>query len=200
MPVIMALIKKATTFLKDMFDNILMIYAEKGMEPFKKPLLLALPAVLVLYGAVYSPLGSKVRAESNRLKKLQIISAHYADYDDAKTRMKAYQLKLPNIKDKDDWLNNVMTSTAKINGISFDSTSAQTESEAGNFLLVSRVVSVTTTYAQFGRWVADMENSPILIKVADLNLKKDVSRVGVVKIVVKLSTIFPKSRAAVVEK
>lgn len=196
MPAIMALIYKVKVFLKDMADNILMIYAEKGIEPFKKPLLFALPLVLILYGAVYSPLGSKVRAGKSALEKLQLIAAYHADYEEAGAKLAEYQRKLPLIKDKDEWLSYVMTSTAKAHGISFDSMSAQSESEIGNFLLVSRDVVVTTTYAKFGGWVADIENSPILLKVADVNLKKDDSRAGVIKVNMKLSTIFPRFGAA----
>ncbi len=196
MPIIMALVNKATAFFKDMYDNVLIIYAEKGIEPFKKPLLFAFPAVLILYVFFYAPLASKVKIDANRLKKSQAIAAHYADYNDAKTKLAAYQKKLPLIRDKDEWLNYMMTSTAKAHEISFDSIAAQTESEIGNFLLVSRFVSVTTTYAKFGKWVADIENSPILLKVTDVSLKKDASRAGTVRINMKLSTIFSKFGAA----
>ena len=192
MPAIVALINKAKVFLKDMLDNILMIYTEKGIEPFKKPLLFAFPTVLILYGAVYGPLSSKLAAEKDALSKKQLIAVNYADYEDAKTKLSAYQRKLPLLKDKDEWLSYLMTSTAKNQGISFDSISPQTENEVGNFLLVSRSVSVTTTYAKFGRWVADIEGSQILLKVADVNMKKDNTRAGVLKINMKLSTIFPK--------
>jgi len=196
MPVIMALVNTMTAFFKDMYDNILIIYAEKGIEPFKKPLLIAFSAVLVLYVLMYAPLASKVRINADRLEKSQIIADHYADYDDARTKLAAYQKRLPLLRDKDEWLNYMMTSTAKVHGISFDSIAAQTESEIGNFLLVSRVVSVTTTYVKFGKWVADIENSPILLKVTDVNLKKDGSRTGVVRINMKLSTVFPRFGAA----
>ncbi|MEI7482608.1 MAG: type 4a pilus biogenesis protein PilO [Elusimicrobiota bacterium] len=196
MPVIMALFNTMAAFFKDMYDNILIIYAEKGIEPFKKPLLIALPAVLMLYVVFYAPRASKVKVDMDQLEKSQIIAAHYADYNDAKTKLAAYQKRLPLIRDKDEWLNYMMTSTAKAHGISFDSIAAQTESEIGNFLLVSRVVSVTTTYVKFGKWVADIENSPMLLKVTEVSLKKDGSRTGVVRINMKLSSVFPKFGAA----
>ncbi len=148
--------------------------------------------MLILYAAVYSPLSSKVATEKDALDKKQLIAANYADYEDARTKLAAYQRKLPLPKDKDELLNYVMTSTAKNQGISFDSISPQNENEVGNFLLVSRSVSVTTTYAKFGKWVADIESSPILLKVAEINLKKDNTRAGVLKVNMKLSTIFPK--------
>lgn len=192
MSALKALFDKAAAYFKDISDNILMFYNEKGIEPFKKPLLVAAPSVLLLYGAVYAPLSSKVSAAKSELEKKRLVAANYADYQDAKTRMAAYQGKLPLLKDKDEWLNYVMTSAARAHGISFDSISPQTENEAGNFLLVSRGVTVTTSYAKFGRWVADIESSPILLKVAEANIKKDDARAGILRINMKLSTIFPK--------
>ncbi len=192
MPVIMQLAAKIGLYLKDMLDNIRMIYAEKGIEPFKKPLLFSLPTLLILYSAIYSPLGSKVSKRAAELENRRIISAHYSDYEDAKTRLAAYQRKLPLIKDKEEWLNYLMTSTAKNYGISSDSLSGQTETEIGNFLLVSREVDVTTTYSNFGKWIAEIERSPITLKVADANIRKDTGRTGYVKVHMKLSTVFPR--------
>ena len=192
MPGLMSLINKAVVLFKDISDNIFIIYADKGMKPFAKPLLFVLPSLLFVYSIVYVPLGAKARGEKNELKKFQIIAAHYADYNDAKTNLAAYQRRLPRIKDKDEWLNYIMVSTAKTHKIVFDSISVQTENEFGNFLLVSREVSVTTTYPQFGKWVADIESSPILLKVVEVNLRKDDLHAGMIKVNMRLSTIFPR--------
>ena len=192
MPIIMNLVAKITLFFKDMLDNIRTIYAEKGIEPFKKPLLFSLPTLLILYSAVYTPLSTKVRTRSDELENRQVIASHYTEYNDAKTRLAAFQRRLPLLKDKEEWLNYLMTSTAKTYGISFDSLSAQTESEVGSFLLVSREVTVTTSYPNFGKWIAELERSPIILKVADVNLRKDSGRTGSIKVNMKLSTIFPR--------
>jgi len=192
MPIIMELAAKIGLFFTDMLDNIRMIYAEKGIEPFKKPLLFSLPTLLILYAAFYTPLGAKVKSRSAELANREVIASHSADYEDAKTRLSGYQRRLPLIKDKEEWLNYLMTSTAKTYDISFDSLSAQTESEVGSFLLVSREVTVTTTYANFGKWIAELERSPIIIKVAEANIRKDTTRPGSVKVNMKLSTIFPR--------
>ncbi|MBI4802693.1 MAG: type 4a pilus biogenesis protein PilO [Elusimicrobia bacterium] len=192
MPALFILVDKIKAFVIDMTDNIAIIYTDKGIEPFKKPLIYALPLLLILYSAVYSPLGSRVKNRVAELEKLRLISVHAADYQEANTRYTAYQRRLPLFKDKDEWLSYVMTSTAKSQGIEFDQFSAQTESEVGNFLLISREASVTTTYARLGRWIADMENSPILLKVSALDLRKDPMTAGIIKATIKLSTIFPR--------
>ena len=196
MSVLTELAARISLYFKDMLDNVLMIYAEKGIAPFKKPLLFSLPALLILYGAVYSPLGVKVKTRTAAIENRRIIAAHYADYADAKTRLAAYQRRLPLLKDKEEWLNYLMTSTAKNYGISFDSLSAQTETEIGNFLLVSREADITTTYSNFGKWIAEIERSPITLKVAEANIRKDAGRVGFIKVTMKLSTLFPRFGAA----
>jgi len=196
MSVLTELAARIRLYFKDMLDNVRMIYAEKGIAPFKKPLLFSLPALLILYSAVCSPLGSKVRNRAAGLENRRLIAAHYSDYTDAKTRLAAYQRRLPLLKDKEEWLNYLLTSTAKKYGISFDSQSAQTETEIGGFLLVSREVAVTTTYSDFGKWIAEIERSPITLKVAEADIRKDAGRVGFIKVTMKLATIFPRFGAA----
>lgn len=196
MPYFIALVDRAKAFFREMTENILMVYAEKGIEPFKKPLLFALPVVLIIYIGVYSPLGARLGTVKRELEKVRVISSSYGDFSDAKTRLAEYQRKLPLLKDKEEWLNYVMTSTAKTQGISFDSLSVQSEIEAGGFLVVSREVSVLTTYAKFGKWVADIESSPILLKVADVAIKKEGARAGWIRVNMKLSTIFAKAGLA----
>jgi type II secretory pathway component PulM len=191
-PEIAAIFGKLQSFFKDMLDNIMMIYAEKGIEPFKKPLLVAVPALIILYAAVYSPLGSRLSAAKARLQNLEVIVQHAGEYEDARTRLSAYQRRLPLIKDKDEWLNYLITNSARLYGISFEGIGAQKETEVGNFVIVSRDVSVATGYATLGKWVADIENSPILIRVTDLNIRRDANNPGMVKVTFKLSTIFPK--------
>ncbi len=191
-PFIASLLAKARSFVKDMADNVMIIYGEKGIEPFKKPLMIAIPTVLVLYAGVYSPLSSKLSAAKARLNVLTVVAQYASDYQDAKTRLSAYQRKLPLLKDKDEWLNYIITNTARSYGISFDGVSGQKESEVGNFLVVSREVTVTTTYAKLGKWLAEIENSPIFLRVIELNIRRDPNNPGTVKASFRLATIFPR--------
>jgi Tfp pilus assembly protein PilO len=200
MPVIMAMIARARAFFKETIENAVIIYSEDGIEPFKKSLLTAVPILLVLYAFVYLPLGSKVKALKVALEKRQIVAVYYADYMDAKARLETYQRGLPDPKDKEEWLNVVLTSTTKIHGIVFDAISSQSEAEAGGFQLVSRGVSITTTYDKLGKWVADMEKSPQVIRVVEAEIKKDSAQLGTVKVDIKFSTIFPKYGVSAVEK
>lgn len=191
-PVLSTIILKAQSFFKDMLDNIMLIYGEKGIEPFRKPLTIALPTLLVIYAAVYAPIGKKLSNSNTRLKNLEVVALHAEEYVNAKSALTVYQRRLPLSKDKDEWLNYIITSTAKAYGISFDGVSAQKESEMGGFLVVSREVTVATTYDKLGRWIAEIENSKIFLKVVELNIRRDDNAPGTVKASFRLSTVIPR--------
>ncbi|MBI5744592.1 MAG: type 4a pilus biogenesis protein PilO [Elusimicrobia bacterium] len=195
-PVIASLLLKVQSFFKDMAGNIMIIYGEKGIEPFKKPLLIALPTLLIIYSAVYSPLGRKLDGSAARVRNMETVAQYAADYLEAKSRLSGYQRRLPLAKDKDEWLNYIITNTAKSYGISFDGVSAQKETEVGNFYVVSREITVTTTYAKLGKWLAEIENSPIFLRIVELSLRRDENSPGTIKVTFRLSTIIPRFRAA----
>jgi len=193
-PQIAELIAKAQRFLADAANNVLAIYAEKGIEPFKKPLGVAAPLLLVIYLAVYVPLGDKIRVASGKLEASQAIAQGAGDYEDARKRLLAYQAKLPYLKDKDDWLSSVLMNTARTHGISFDVFSAQTEEEIDDFVVVSRKVELATAYETLGKWLADVESTPVFLRVVYLSVLRDNDNPLRVKVSLQLSTLFARGK------
>lgn len=191
-PLIAALLEKIKASVKDMMDSVVVIYSEKGIEPFKRPLMIALPSLLCLYALVYSPLSDKLRRAVGEERNMKVVAQYAGDYESAKTKLAAYQRRLPLLKDKDDWLNYLITTTAKSSGVSVDSLGAQRETEVGNYMLVSREVSATTSYGLFGKWLAEIENSPIFLRITEMNLHRDENNRGSIKVSFTLSTVFPK--------
>ena len=193
MPALKAFAAKAAAFLRDMADSAAMIYAEKGMEPFKKPLLISLAVIMSIYYLVYSPVQSRISARKAELEKWNLIQTHFADYESAGAKIREYQDRLPLAKDKEEWLSNLINSTAIKYGMAVDSLSAQTESEIGNYLMVSREVSLTTTYSQLGKWLADIERTPAYVRVAAAIVSKMDGPAHNVNVKLKLSTVFRKA-------
>ncbi len=186
------LLEKIKFFSSNMIESVIAIYTEKGFEPFKKPLLYALPVILGLYFMVYSPTTDKLANKKNELANLESISEFFEDYKNAKLNISSFQAQLPATKDKSDWLNHVLNSNAKEQGIDIDGITAQKEVEISNYFVVSRSVSLTSTYDKVGKWICDMENSPIFLKVTDFNMKKDPLKRGHIKVNLTLSTVFSK--------
>ena len=191
-PLIAALLEKIKSAVKEMTDTIMVIYGEKGLEPFKRPLMIALPSLLCLYALVYSPISSKLGRSILEQRNMKVVAQYAGDYENAKTKMSGYQRRLPLLKDKDDWLNYLITNSAKNAGVSVDSLGVQRETEVGNYILVSREVSATTTYGVFGKWLAEIENSPIFLRVTEMNLHRDENSRGSIKVSFTLSTVFPR--------
>lgn len=191
-PLIAALLEKIKASAKDMMDSIVVIYGEKGIEPFKRPLMIALPSLLCLYALVYSPLSDKLKRAAGEERNMKVVAQYAGDYENAKTKLSGYQRRLPLIKDKDDWLNYLITTSAKNAGVSVDSLGAQRETEVGNYILVSREVSATTNYGLFGKWLAEIENSPIFLRVTEMSLHRDENNRGSIKVSFTLSTVFPR--------
>lgn len=191
-PLSAALLEKIKSAVKDMADSVVVIYAEKGIGPFKRPLMIALPSLLCLYALVYSPLSGKLKQSAGEELNMTVVAQYAGDYESAKTKLAAYQRRLPLSKDKDDWLNYIITGTARNSEVSVYSLGAQRETEVGNYILVTREVTATTTYGVFGKWLAEIENSPIFLRVTEMSLNRSENTPGSVKVSFTLSTVFPR--------
>lgn len=192
MPQLQDLLNKAVSYFRGMWDDVLIIYGEKGIAPFKKPLTFALPTLLVLYFGFYGPASNRLRKARNEASNMAVVAQYAEQYESVKHRVGGLQRRLPHVKDKDEWLSFVISNSARKAGVSVDSQSAQRESEVGNYLVVSREVSANTSYHLFGAWLAEIENSPIFLRVTELSLARNDGAPGTVKATFTLSTIFPK--------
>lgn len=187
-----SLIQKIKDTFTEMRDDMIVIHSEKGIEPFKKPLLMAAPVLLILYGAVYGPSSSKLAEKRIESEHLEAVSTHYTEYNDMQSRKNELRRKMPLSKDKGEWLSYILTSTSKSQGITFDALTAQEEQKAGPLLLVSRGASVISTYNQIGLWLAEIENSKIFLKITELQLSRSTGNKDLIRATIKLSTVFPK--------
>lgn len=183
---------KLKEYAVQMLDEFKIVYAEKGFEPFKKPLLYATPAFLIAYFIIYSPSVKKMESRQREYTELCAISEFYGRYHDAKIKIKNHRSVLPALKDKDEWLNYLLTKTAKEHGIVLDSVSEQKEVDMTEAIMVSREVSFKSDYHTVGKVVSDIENSEIFVKITAFELKKNENNLGKVSVTLTLSTLFAK--------
>lgn len=196
MPPIPLAVARLRVIVKEMTDSATMIYAEKGLAPFKKPLLISISVMLGVYALVYSPVQSRISARKMELEKWQVIEKYASEFESADRKIRQYRERLPLLKDKEEWLSGLMNSAARANGMSIDSLSTQAETESGDYLLVSREASLTTTYAQFGKWLADIERTPAFVRVSGVTITKIEEPARYVNVRVKLSTVYYKGGGA----
>lgn len=192
-PDIKQLLEKGRSLVNSYAETLLAIYAEKGIEPFKKPLSVCVPVLLLLYLFGYRPLGDRIASAAYKLESDRAVAESAGEFSDTRDRMTQLMAKLPPLKEKDDWLNALLANTIKKYGISFDQLSPQTELTVGNFIVASRTVEFTSTYDVVGRWLADVEATPQFLRVVTFSISRDTNNPLQVKASVTVSTIFSKS-------
>lgn len=116
---------KIKAAIKDMVDNVLIIYAEKGFLPFKRPLMIAGPSLLAIYVVIYNPISGRLSQAASEVQSMTAIAQYAGDYENVKVRLSGYQRRMPRLKDKDEWLQYLITSTARDCGVSVDALGAQ---------------------------------------------------------------------------
>lgn len=185
---------KIKFYLKSLFSDIYSIYLERGFAPFQKPLIFAGGVFLIIYFGLYLPSFSKLKAVKNDWDNINSVVPYYDSYIRYKKEISNYKKMLPNYKDKDEWLDYIIRNTAKNNSIVPETITAQREVELGGGLIVAnKEVTVTASYHDIGKWIADIENAPIFLTISDFNLRK--SDNFMVRVQFKLVTIFIKPGA-----
>lgn len=178
--------------INDYVAYIQIIYAERGFEPFKIPVLVVLGIFFCIYFFVYTKLDPKIMEFSEQLENQKTIAASLGEYNAAKARITEYKKKLPMYKDREEWLNYIIISTAKELEIELESLSPQRMTEQGAFAIASRDVETTLEFDTVGRWVEKLENAPVFIRITDFSIDRIPDAPMYVKLKMSISTLFIK--------
>lgn len=95
-------------------------------------------------------------------------------------------------KDREEWLNYLIISTAKDLEIDIESLAPQKTSESGVFLIASRDVETTIDYDTAGRWIEKLENAPVFLRITGMSMDKLEDDATYVKLRMTISTLFIK--------
>jgi len=178
--------------INDAFAYVQVIYAEKGVEPFKVPVLIVLSIVFCLYFFVYSKIEPQINDITSQIDTFRSIADNLDDYMRAKSSITEFKKKLPMYKDREDWLNYLIISTAKKNNIELESLSPQKISEKGDFAIASRDVETTVEYDVAGMWIAELENAPVFLRITFVSIDRIAENPALVKVKMTVSTLFIK--------
>lgn len=185
------IISKYKKKIKNLIEDIEGIYIEKGIQPFQKPFLYALLTVFISY-LIY--LSNKGTLKNNQIEyeKMYQLSLFANEYIDLKNNIQSYFKKIPSIKDKTEWLNYLLNTTAQRYQIDFTNVESQKELKVGNNIyVVSKQVQFTTDYQTLGKFITDLENSPVFVEISQLiAIKKDDNYIVNIEVTLNVSTIF----------
>lgn len=178
--------------INDFIAYIQVIYSERGFEPFKIPVLVVLGIIFCLYFFVYSKIEPQINVISEQLDTQRTIAEGLDEYNNTKGLITDFKKKLPMYKDKDDWLNYLIISTAKKMDIELESLSPQKINEVGDFAIAFRDVETTVEYDMAGKWIEELENAPVFLRITALSMDRIPENPAYVKLRMTVSTLFLK--------
>jgi Tfp pilus assembly protein PilO len=176
-----------------MMDDLVAVYFEKGIEPFKKPLIYSSGIILISY-LIYFSNSSKVSLLREELNKMEIISRYYDGYTQSKDQLEKYLKILPSIKDKNEFLGYVLNNTASKYKISFSKIDPDREIKTNltNLYFVSKQVQFSTDYNTLGNFIRDIENNKPFVYISNISIKKSDNQeyLGMLDVTLNVSTVF----------
>jgi Tfp pilus assembly protein PilO len=184
---------KIKSYIKNMMDDLVAVYFEKGIEPFKKPLIYSFGIILISY-LIYFSNSSKVSSLREELNKMEIISRYYDGYTQSKDQLEKYLKILPSIKDKNEFLGYVLNNTASKYKISFSKIDPDREIKTNltNLYFVSKQVQFSTDYNTLGNFIRDIENNKPFVYISNISIKKSDNQeyLGMLDVTLNVSTVF----------
>jgi hypothetical protein len=178
--------------VQDYAQYLQVIYLERGFEPFKVPVLAVTGIIFCLYFFMYKPIEPKLMELNDQLETQRAIHESLGEYNETKNTIGDFKKKLPMYKDKEDWLNYIIISTAKEMEIELDSLDPQVLKEEGSFAIASRNLETTVEYDIAGRWIEKLENAPVFIRLTNVTMEKVLEDPAYVKLKMTVTTLFLK--------
>ncbi|MEM4368218.1 MAG: type 4a pilus biogenesis protein PilO [Candidatus Anstonellales archaeon] len=178
-------------YLRNVFQDAIAVYSEKGMEPFKKPFVISMLIIICSY-LFYKTSSSRLLDNREKVEWFNSIKDYYNEYVSSKEILKKYATNVPAWKDKDDFLSYTLTNIASKNGITFSSVETQKEMPYDRIYYVSKQVRFTTTFENLVKFLAEVERSEILVEVSQITITKreSTSQLGLLDVDLIVGTIF----------
>lgn len=160
--------------------------------------------IVVVIGFMLLRWGSGQLEEQTKTVRQQIDSIRVQqsseqEYLNNKRKLLALEPQFPDFASKDQWLIQELLDVFKSTNTTANMNDPQVENPTNpNYTIVSKKVSFTMGFLEFGKLLADIENRPSYLQVSDYNIAKsnDANEIGVNTITMTFNTIFPKEKLA----
>ncbi len=167
---------------------------DKGTARFTKAVGISAAVVAAAHFFVYTPPLKKLAKLDKKLAEAQA-TAQYADaYKELRERLKAIYSRLPDEKDRGQWLHSTVVETLRAEGLIADSIQPPSESEQSGLVFQTLSVQLTARFPDLVRWLARIEGTKPMIHVASLSVAKKSGHPDQTDAAVVLSTVIPKVR------
>jgi len=168
------------------------VYQDKGIKYFRDPLLVGAAATLLIYIAVYKPLGQARLHKLGEVESLKAQAAYSSEYQSYRAQITGNERKLPPFGDKSEWLTGKIREACAAEDVVPESMNPPSEGEMGDYVKSDVQFTARLTYRKLASLLARLESSPLIMRVTELGLSKDEAALAKVRVSVHVSTIFAK--------
>lgn len=183
--------------LKRGFLDIKAVCEEGKIKLFAKQVVVVL---LAFFGVRY--LVGKINAQKevvmDRISAIAIQQTHQDDYVANKDRLLRLEPLFPDISKKNEWLIQSLMKTFSAHQIQADINGNANEKAEGSYTVMSQEVSFKESFANVGKFVADVENGDDFLRLSNITISKvmDTASLGQNTVTMRFATLFPKEKYA----
>lgn len=166
-------------------------FRAKGAKHFQKQLIIVLVLFLVSYYLIYRPASERLAKVQFQVYSKNALVSVANEYEDIRSRLAPHYGRLPRMSEKNGWLFNQVFALAREDGIQLDSIGSQVEKKIDNFLLLSLNVSMELSYEKLGAFIARLEESKKLLRVAQLGVVPIEGKISFYKVELTIISMVP---------
>ena len=180
------------------FRDIQTVAEEGNFKLFLKQFIV-IALVVLAWHQLTGKFASKIQNLEGQVDAIKAQQLNEKEYAANKKLLISLEPRFANIEDKGEWLLREILDIFQKAELTPNVSGSQVEdSNNPTYLLASMQVESAVEYATFARLLASIENRKEFIKISGFNLEKDKdpNRLGMNKVSIRLSTIFPKEKIA----
>lgn len=178
------------------FNDIKLVLEEGNYKLFLKQFV-AIVAIFLLYRYINGTLQEK---SANILGQIDAVEAQFAnekEYVANKQKLLGLEPRFPDVSAKNDWLLRQIVAVFRDSNVTPKLGSEQVEDNSNSaYTVVTIPVTMVTSYGDFGRLLANIENREEFLRISDFSLNKQAEKLGQNDISLRINTVFPQEKLA----
>ena len=180
---------RALERVKSELSSLQAVLKLKGAKYFQRPLAIGGIMVFACYHYVYQGTGTILSDLAVKVEGARATSTYAEDYKKLNDRIKTINLKLPNVKNPQDWLLDSIRKTLREEGIVPLSTSTPKEEVKKGYRFITITVALRASFPETASWVSRLERNNKLLYIRSLSLKKEAEDIGKNHVTVQVMTV-----------
>ncbi len=177
-------------------NDIKLVMEEGNYKLFLKQVV-AVIVIILLYRYVGGTFENKLINLRGQIDAVQAQRDNEKEYQANKQKLLDLEPRFPDLSSKNDWLLRQLVAIFREANISPTLGSSQAEDNSNAaFTLAAIPVTFQSSFGDFGRLLASIENRPEYLRISEFSLTKVSENLGQNEINMRINTIFPKEKIA----